>query len=103
MTESHQPEQVCVTVSGTSHQGERGLGAVTAKGDLSEDPGEASARDSGNTISFNLDHFPERPNFVSIPLCKWKILAEITQMYDQWKAIARLCTGPSPKPCSSLC
>lgn len=71
-----------VTASGTSRQGERGLGAVTAKGDLSEDPGEASARDSGNTISFNLDHFPERPNFVSISLCKWKFGAEITQMYD---------------------
>lgn len=78
MTESHHPEQVCITVSGTFRQGERGLGAVTAKGDLSEEPGEACARYSGNTISFNLDHFPERPHFVSIPLCKWKIWAKIT-------------------------
>lgn len=78
MTESHHPEQVRVIISGTSRQGERGLGAVTAKGDLSEEPGEACARYPGNTISFNLGHFPERPHFVIIPLCKWKNWAEIT-------------------------
>lgn len=36
---------------------------MTAKGDLSEEPGEACARYPGNTISFNLGHFPERPHF----------------------------------------